>query len=68
MHDGRTLTSADVKSTFVDHKPKRDVRPTRDFPSGKAVEAPYAATVIFSFERAEHVFRSDICRRNRRRA
>jgi len=63
FHDGRTLTSADVKYTFDSIINRSVTSPKRGtFRLVKAVEAPNAATVIFHLSEPNSGFMSDICR------
>jgi len=63
FHDGRTLTSADVKYTFDSIMNGSVTSPKRGtFRLVKAVEAPDAATVIFHLSEPNSGFMSDICR------
>jgi peptide/nickel transport system substrate-binding protein len=63
FHDGRVLTSADVKYTFdsvMDASVRSPKRGT--FRLVKSVEAPNAATVIFHLSEPNSGFLGDICR------
>ena len=63
FHDGRTLTSADVKYTFDSIINRSVTSPKRGtFRLVKSVEAPDAATVIFHLSEPNSGFMSDICR------
>jgi len=63
FHDGRTLTSADVKYTFDSIMNGGVTSPKRGtFRLVKSVEAPDAATVIFHLSEPNSGFLSDICR------
>jgi len=63
FHDGRSLTSADVKYTFdsiLDGSVTTSKRGTLRFV--KSIEAPDAATVIFHMSEPDGGFLTDICR------
>ena len=63
FHDGRTLTSADVKYTFDSIMNGSVTSPKRGtFRLVKSVEAPDADTVIFHLSEPNSGFLSDICR------
>jgi len=63
FHDGRTLTSADVKYTFDSIINRSVTSPKRGtFRLVKSVEAPDAVTVIFHLSEPNSGFMSDICR------
>jgi peptide/nickel transport system substrate-binding protein len=63
FHDGRVLTSADVKYTFDSIMNASVTSPKRGtFRLVKSVEAPNAATVIFHLSEPNSGFLGDICR------
>ena len=63
FHDGRVLTSADVKYTFDSIMNASVTSPKRGaFRLVKSVEAPDAATVIFHLSEPNSGFLGDICR------
>jgi peptide/nickel transport system substrate-binding protein len=63
FHDGRTLTSADVKYTFDSIMNGSVTSPKRGtLRLVKSVEAPDTATVIFHLSEPNSGFLSDICR------
>jgi len=63
FHDGRVLTSADVKYTFDSILDKTVTSPKRGaFLLVKSIETPDAATVIFHMSEPDGGFLLDICR------
>jgi ABC-type transport system substrate-binding protein len=63
FHDGRALTSADVKFTFDSILDKSVTSPKRGaFLLVKSIDAPDAATVIFHMSEPDGGFLLDICR------
>ncbi len=63
FHDGRALTSADVKYTFDSILNRSVTSPKRgSFSLVKSIETPNAATVIFHLSEPRAAFLWDICR------